>query len=63
MFFGYDLELVSKPNASLKIFARRHSVKKMFKNFAKFTGKLLCQNLFFDKVAGVKPATLLKKRL
>ena len=47
MFFGYDLELVSKPNASLKIFARRHSVKKMFKNFAKFTGKLLCQNLFF----------------
>ena len=29
----------------------------------KFTGKHLCQNLFFNKVAGLGPATLLKKRL
>ena len=29
-------------------------------NFAKFTGKPLCQSLFFNKV---RPATLLKKRL
>ena len=36
------------------------SVKNMF---AKFTGKHLCQSLFFNKVAGLKPATLLKKRL
>ena len=33
------------------------------KNFTKFTGKYLCQSLFFDKVAGLRPATLLKKRL
>ena len=46
------------------------------RNFAKFTGKHLCQSLFFNKVAGLtpgtgdsgtggflKPATLLKKRL
>ena len=33
-----------------------------FKNFAKFTVKHLCQNLFFNKVAGLRPATLLKKR-
>ena len=34
------------------------------KNFAKFTGKHLCQILFFNKVAkGQRPATLLKKRL
>ena len=26
-------------------------------------GKHLCQSLFFDKVAGLRPATLLKKRL
>ena len=34
----------------------------VFRNFAKFTGKHLCQSLFFDKVAGLSPATLLKKR-
>ena len=33
------------------------------RNFAKFTGKLLCQSLFINKVVGLKPATLLKKRL
>ena len=32
------------------------------KNFAKFAGKHLCQGLFFNKVAGLSPATLLKKR-
>ena len=29
-------------------------------NFAKFLRKHLCWSLFFDKVAGCKPATLLK---
>ena len=33
------------------------------KNFAKFTGKRLCQSLFFNKVAGLRPTTLLTKRL
>ena len=33
------------------------------RNFAKFTGKHLCQSLFFNKVAGLRPAILLKKRL
>ena len=32
-------------------------------NFAKLTGKHLCQNLFFNKVAGLRPATFLQKRL
>ena len=32
------------------------------RNFTKFTGKQLCQSLFFNKVAGLRPATLLKKR-
>ena len=35
----------------------------ILKNFAKFTGKHLCQNLFFNKVADLMPASLLKKRL
>ena len=37
--------------------------KGVFKNFAKFTGKHLCWSLFSNKVAGWKPAMLLKKRL
>ena len=43
---------------------RRCSVKKgALKNFAKFTGKQLRQSLFLNKIAGLRPATLLKKRL
>ena len=34
----------------------------VFRNFSKFTGKRLCQGLFFNEVAGL-PAPLLKKRL
>ena len=37
--------------------------KGFLRNFTKFTGKHLCQSLFFNKVAGLRPATLLKKRL
>ena len=33
------------------------------RNFTKFTGKQSGQSLFFNKVAGPKAATLLKKRL
>ena len=43
---------------------RRCSVKKgVLRNFAKFTGKHLCQTLFFNNIAGLRPAALLKKRL
>ena len=34
----------------------------VLKNFAKFTEKQLCQSVFFNKVAGLRPATFLKKR-
>ena len=37
--------------------------KGALRNFTKFTGKHLCQSLFSNKVAGLTPATLLKKRL
>ena len=37
--------------------------KGVLRNFTKFTGKQLCQSLFFNKVAGLRAATLLKKRL
>ena len=43
---------------------RRCSVKKgVLTNFITFAGKHLRQSLFFDKVAGLSPATLTKKRL
>ena len=37
--------------------------KGALRNFAKFTGKQLCPSLFFNKVAGLRPATLLESRL
>ena len=37
--------------------------KVFFRNFTKFTGKHLYQSLFFNKVADLRPTTLLKKRL
>ena len=37
--------------------------KVVLRNFVKLTEKHLCQSLLFNKVAGLRPATLLKKRL
>ena len=37
--------------------------KGVLRNFIKFTGKHLCQSLCLNKVAGIRPATFLKKRL
>ena len=37
--------------------------KSVFKIFAKFARRHLCQSLFFNKVAGLKSSTLLKKML
>ena len=37
--------------------------KGLLENFTKFTGKHLCQSLFYNKVADLRSATLLKKRL
>ena len=37
--------------------------KDVLKDVAKFTGKRPCQSLFFNKVADLRPAILLKKRL
>ena len=37
--------------------------KDVLKNFTKFPGKDLCVSLFFNKVAVLRPGTLLKKSL
>ena len=37
--------------------------KGVLRSFPKLIGKHLCQSFFFNKVAGLRPATLLRKRL
>ena len=55
-----SLKLATKNRSS----HRRCSVRKgVLRNFALFTGKYQCQRLFFNKVAGLRPVTLAKKRL
>ena len=46
-------------SSRLEVFCK----KDVLKNFAKFIGKYLCQSFFFNKVVGLRSATLLKKRL
>ena len=49
---------------SIRSSHRRCSVKNgVVRNFSKFTGKHSCQSLFFNKVAGLRPSTWLKKSL
>ena len=55
MFLLFNL---AKPAKSKK----RDKTKCVLTNFAEFTGKYLCQSLVFNKVAGLRPTTLLKKR-
>ena len=48
------LDVYRSLDTLLRSSQRRCSVKKgVFRNFAKFTGKNLCQSLFFSKVAGL----------
>ena len=50
-----------KPSRSSRseVFCKRG----VLRNFTKFTGKHLCKSVFFNKVAGLRPVTLPKKRL
>ena len=56
--FGVKIRSVFRSSRS-EVFCK----KCVLINFAKFTGKHLCQILFFNKVAGLRPETLLTKRL
>ena len=59
--------LYSAPSSSSSLLLLRGSRPEVFykkgvlRNFAKFTGKHLCQGLFFNEVAGLGPASLLKR--
>ena len=43
---------------SVMVFFPEAATRGVLRNFAKFTGKHLCQGLFFDKFAGLRAATL-----
>ena len=61
---GFSLYRNQLINLSSKSRSSRPEVfckKGVARNFAKFTGKRLCQRFFYNKVAGLRPATLLKK--
>ena len=45
-------------SSRLEVFCRRG----VLRNLEKITGKLLCQSLLFNKVAGLRTVNLLKKR-
>ena len=62
--FFHPTQWVDNCDKSYRSSHQSCSVKKsVLRNFKKFTGKHLCQSLFFNNVAGLRPATLLKKRL
>ena len=55
-------------NTPLKTYIKKQPAevfckKAVLKSFANFTGKHLCWSLVFNKVAGLRPITLLKKGL
>ena len=63
----FNLRLMSRGKAYITSYrdncSRVICRKGVLKDFAKFTGKHLCQTLFFNKEAALRPATFLKKRL
>ena len=52
-----SVELLDSRSSRPEVFCKKGALK----NFTTFTGKYLCQSLFFNKVAGLRPATLLKR--
>ena len=57
LFHQYHYHLFR--SSRLEVFCK----KVVLKNFAKFAGKHLCRSLFFNKISGLRPATLLKTRV
>ena len=62
LFNEYCTNTVEKSSSKRSSLPEVFCTKGVLRNFAKFTGKHLCQSLIFNKVTGLRPATLLKKR-
>ena len=51
--------IITSRSSRLEVFCK----KSILRDIAKFTGKRICQSLFFNKIPGLRPTTLLKKRI
>ena len=63
MVSGYGQVSLLHPLALSSSLPEVFCKKGVWRNFVKFIGKHLCQSLFFNKIAGLKPATWLRKTL
>ena len=62
MNFAFLLNTLLHKRTSFRSSHKRCSVRKgVLRNFAKFTGKYLCQSLFFNQVSVLWSATSLKR--
>ena len=61
--FNMYLHLIEKDSSVRSSRPEELYKKGVLRNFAKFTGKQLCRSFFLNKVADLRPATLLKKTL
>ena len=60
--FQVELEILRNSPTIFRSSHCSHSIKKaILKDFVRFTGKHLCWSLFFNKLAGLSPVTLLKR--
>ena len=50
------VEVLQQPS-----YRRKQPFRGVLRIFTKFIGKPVCQSFFFNKVAGLRPSTLLKK--
>ena len=62
MIFWFSFLLLEFPNCNETSRPVVFYLESVIKNFTKNAKNPLCQSLFFNKVAGLRPATLLKKR-
>ena len=58
MYFNSKINASKYRSSRLEVFCR----KGVLRNFGNFTGKHLCRGLLYNKVAGLRTVTLLKKR-
>ena len=57
----YNTDVCKDPSDHRSMPPELFCKKGVLRTFAKFTEKHQCQGLFFNKVAGLRPATLLKR--
>ena len=62
LFNEYCINVVEKSSSKRSSLPEVFCKKGVLRNFAKFTGKHLCQSFIFNKVTGLGSATLLKER-